>query len=370
MRLLIYIEPTSYIISLLSNIKTSTHVPIKVIFLEENLTQNWGIDLKGNSEIKVLRGGVFSNLIQLLKLIIHSDIEVVHLAGWGHPLLLAAMLSARLLRIPITVETDTPLPVELSSWKRAIKKLIYPQLFKLPAMFLPGGTRQAKYLQYYDVPSSRISIAQMTVDVVSISEHVDAIDHTRRAGIRRSLGISEDAVIFLYVGRMEACKGVLELIDAFTHQPIDDAKPSGLLLVGDGSLFESITQKSTVDLRIKTTGRLSGRELLDMYAISDVFVLASSFEPWGLVVNEAMAAGLPVIATERVGCVDDLVVNGETGLVILAESTEILTDSMQYFLQNESLRHSMASNARNLIDGWTLENEANNIVSAWKKVSL
>ena len=98
--------------------------------------------------------------------------------------------------------------------------------------------------------------------------------------------------------------------------------------------------------------------------------MASSFEPWGLVVNEAMAAGLPVIATERVGCVDDLVVNGETGLVILAESTEILTDSMQYFLQNESLRHSMASNARNLIDGWTLENEANNIVSAWKKVSL
>jgi len=365
MRLLIYIEPTSYIIALLNNIKMCTCAPIKTVFLEENLTQNWGIDLKSNSEIQVLRGGFFSKLVHILQLISHRDIEVVHLAGWGHPLLLVAMVSASLRRISVTVETDTPLPIGLSSWKRVVKKMLYPQLFKLPSMFLPGGTRQAKYLQYYGVPRSRISIAQMTVDVVSISKYIDAIDSTRRVDIRKSLGLSENAVIFLYVGRMEVYKGVLELIDAFTHQSAD----SVLLLVGDGSLFESITQKSITDLRIKVTGRLSGSELLDMYAISDIFVLASSFESWGLVVNEAMSAGLPVIATDKVGCVDDLVVDGETGLVVSSESRQTLSVAMRNLLDDISLRNTMSCNARNLIKGWSLENEAEIIVSAWEKVS-
>jgi glycosyltransferase involved in cell wall biosynthesis len=303
-----------------------------------------------------------------LQLIGKRAVELVHLAGWGHPLLLAARVAAWLRRIPVTMESDTPLPVGLPFWKRAVKRLLYPMLFKLPSRFLPGGSRQAAYLRHYGVAGEKISIAQMTVDVAVIMRHIDGIDRAQRAKIRRDLGLPDDATVFLYVGRMEPHKGLQELIEAFGTLPQDVRSPAVLLLVGDGAMNEMLSRAVKANPRIRWSGRLSGLALLDAYAVADVFVLASRFEPWGLVVNEAMAAGLPVIATDRVGCVDDLALQSETGLVVPAESPDALADAMKSLLLDRPLREKMARNARSVIAGWTLENEAEIIVNTWKKL--
>lgn len=366
MRLLIYIEPTSYLMPLWGDIKARNNGVARIVFLEENLTQDWGINTQNDPEVKVLRGGRFAKLKHLLRLIGRRDLELVHLAGWGHPLLLAALVMAWLRRIPITMETDTSLPVGLPLWKRAVKRLIYPLLFKIPAAFLPGGKRQAAYLRCYGVAEARIVPANMTVDVAAISRHVDGIDVARRAKIRQDLGLAAEATVFLYVGRMEPHKGLQELLEAFGRLPTDAAV--GLLLVGDGPMGDMLDRAVAADPRIHWAGRLSGTALLDAYTVADVFVLASRFEPWGLVVNEAMAAGLPVIATERVGCVDDLVVEGEAGRVVPAESPDALVAAMEVLLADRPLRDNMARHARSLIAGWTLENEAEIIVNTWKRL--
>jgi glycosyltransferase involved in cell wall biosynthesis len=369
MRLLIYIEPTSYLMPLWREIKMRTPGASRIVFLEKNLSQDWGINPQDEPDVELLHGSRISKLTRLLQLIGQRDVELVHLAGWGHPLLLAAMVTAWLRRIPVTMESDTPLPVGLSIWKRAVKRLVYPLLFKLPSMYLPGGSRQAAYLRHYGVAEESIVIAQMTVDVAVITRHVDGIDDARRATIRRDLGLAVEATVFLYVGRMEPHKGLQELVEAFGKLPASKERaPANLLLVGDGSMRNALGGAATGDSRIHWLGRLSGTALLDAYAAADVFVLASRFEPWGLVVNEAMAAGLPVIATDRVGCVDDLVVQGETGSVVPAESPDALAAAMETLLLDRPLRDKMARDGRSLIAGWTLEREAEIVVNTWRQL--
>jgi glycosyltransferase involved in cell wall biosynthesis len=369
MRLLIYIEPTSYLMPLWREIKLRTPSASRILFLEENLTQDWGINTQDDPAIELLRGGRLSKLTRVLQLIGQRDVELVHLAGWGHPLLLAALVAAWLRRIPVTMESDTPLPVGLPLWKRAAKRLLYPVLFKLPSRFLPGGSRQAAYLRHYGVADEGIVVAQMTVDVTAITRHVDGLDDARRAKIRRDLGLADETTVFLYVGRMESYKGVPELVEAFGRLSAGEERPPAtLLLVGDGSMRNALVRGAKGDSHIRWPGRLSGTALLDAYAAADVFVLASRFEPWGLVVNEAMAAGLPVIATDRVGCVDDLVAQGVTGLVVPAGSPDALAAAMESLYLDRPLRDKMAQDARSLIAGWTLENEAEIVVNSWKRL--
>lgn len=368
MRLLIYIEPTPYLLALWLQVKARSSCATRIVFLAENVSQSWNLDLSSAPDAQVLRGNWLVKWKVLKQLVDDRNVELVHLAGWGHPMLLAALVLAWFRRVPVTMETDTSLPQGLVLWKRSVKRLFYPLLFKLPAMFLPGGKRQAQYLLYYGVAEDRITMAMMTVDVATISRYVDGLANQKRVKLRSEFGLPDAATVFLYVGRMEPHKGVEELIEAFGRLQIEESASAILLLVGDGSMRAFVERAVIADPRIRFTGRLSGTVLLDAYAAADVFVLASRFEPWGLVVNEAMAAGLPVIATDCVGCVDDLVVEGETGCVVPAHSVDSLAAAMQSLNSDRTLCGKMARNSRVHIAGWTLENEAEIVVDTWKRL--
>lgn len=363
--LLVYVEPTPYILGLVSMLNRLWPAGVEVLFMKENVSQAWGLELD-RRQMTVLPGGLTAGVGLIRSRLDSGAYGIVHLAGWAPLLMPASMLLSRCRQLPVTVETDTPLPAGLPLWKRLLKSLLYPLLFRLPATFLPGGKRQAAYLRHYGVGEERIVPANMTVDVASISRHVDGFDPGRRSRIRADLGVPSEATVFLYVGRLEPHKGLQELLDAFSRLPAEDG-PVSLLLVGDGSLREMLDRAMSADPRIRWPGRLSGTALWDAYAAADVFVLPSRFEPWGLVVNEAMAAGLPVIASDRVGCVDDLVRPGETGLLVQAESAPRLASAMTS-LRDEGLRKNMSRNARRLIGGWTLENEAAIIVNTWERL--
>ena len=161
--------------------------------------------------------------------------SVMHLAGWGHPVLLGAMIMARLIGIPVAVETDTAIPVTQLWFKHVAKKLLYPIMFRLPAVFLPGGTRQKRYLQHYGVPENRIVVAQMTVDVEAIAKAVMAIPPEARRARRTALGIAADECVFLFVGRLEPEKGIAVLLEAFSVAFAEEGNVR-LLIAGDGML--------------------------------------------------------------------------------------------------------------------------------------
>lgn len=365
--LLVYLEPTSYIVGLIRQLQTRWPAGIDILFAGANLSQHWDLQLH-SPDMQLLPDSYWQQCRLLQRRMAAGTYAVVHLAGWaGHRILPTALLMALFYRIPVVMESDTPLPHAASWWKRALKQCCYPLLFRLPSLFLPGGSRQAGYLQHYGVEPARLTIACMTVDVTAIIRYLRSVDPNQKSGLRQSMGIAQGCCVFLYVGRLEPHKGMQELLQAF--QQLDIANNQAiLLLVGDGSMYGNLQKAAADEPRLHCTGRLAGNQLLDIYGLADVFVLPSRFEPWGLVVNEAMAAALPVIATERVGCVDDLVVDGETGLLVAAEAPAALAAAMQQLLDNDNLRHAMGNKGRSLIGSWTLEHEADIVVAGWQRL--
>lgn len=360
--LLIYMEPTPYILGLLERLAPRWDGPLRVLFAGTNLSQAWD-ELDPAFAVQVLPDGAAGQWRLLQQVFATRQYALVHLAGWaGAPVFKLAMLLAAWHGVPLTVESDTPPPWQQSWYKALLKRVCYPWLFRLPTHFFPGGSRQADYLQQYGVAASRMTQARMTVDVAALLAWHAGVDGVRRERLRAGFGCPAQACLFLYVGRLEPHKGLQELLDAF-RQLQASGKPARLLVVGSGSLLDSLQREAAAN--VVCSGRLAGERLLEAYAAADALVLPSRFEPWGLVVNEAMAAGLPVVVSERVGCTDDLVIEGETGLVVPAENPAALAQALQQLLEDAAGRRQMGAAARSLISGWTLEREADIIVAAW-----
>lgn len=363
--LIIYIEFTPYINGLVNEAKRLSRNLIDVVYVGRNISQKWSeVEFKDH----LLSPRVIKAVFELWRSINPDRYYLVHLAGWSHPVIFAAWLICWLRGIPFTVESDTPIRTEVPGWRTFIKRLLYPILFRLPAMFLPGGSRQAAYFRDYGVTDDKIRIAQMTVDVDAIMTYRKSINDDRRHLIRQELGLLPGAVVFLYVGRVIPHKGIRILLEAFDALQSYAEKKCALVIVGDGELINDVKVLMSDTPSLFVTGRLAGAALLDAYAAADVFVLPSYKEPWGLVVNEAMASGLPVIVTDAVGSSDDLVEKGKNGLIVPVGQSVALADAMYYLVQNNNIRKNMGAASIQKIMPWTLTNEADRMVRCWHEV--
>lgn len=362
--LLVYIEPTGYVVAQIDALRNAWPGRVDPLFLTENLSQDWGISPSGLGGRR-LSSNRLAAVAEIWNLLRSGRYNLVHLAGWGDPLQLTAMLIAWARGIPVTIESDTFEDSASSSLRRMIKRLLYPRLFRLPGLFLPGGHPQSDYLARFEVPSARRRVAQMTVNVEGIRSHHALNGAASRRSLRAALGIPEAATVFIFVGRLELHKGVKDLLIAFDNLGSPDRH---LLIVGDGTLNRSVKDFAERNTCIHALGRLGAEDLLAAYAASDVLVLPSHREPWGLVVNEALACDLPVLVSDRVGCAYDLVMGRGSGLIFQAQSVEELTDALRRMSQMATGRHVMVAAARETISKWTMSASAALITSAWREV--
>ncbi|HLB41670.1 MAG TPA: glycosyltransferase [Gammaproteobacteria bacterium] len=357
--LMVLVEPTPYILDLLATLIPTWKGKIDVLFLNKTFSQNWTLLLDKNYNI--LSKNPLVRIKNVYQNVVKNNYKAIFLAGWIHPVCLALIILSKIFRIPVAVDSDTPLFHFIPLWKRIIKRAVYPLLFKLPNMFLPGGTRQAEYLQHYKVPSKKIRLEQMTVDVIGIQRYINQLPTNAYISLRERFGFTSNDFIFLFVGRLIERKGIKELIKAFSKIKNNQIK---LIIAGDGPLKSYLENALQSIKNVYYAGCLEKNAIIEMYFISNVFVLPAHWEPWGLVINEAMAAGKPAIVSDQVGCIDDLIIPGKTGLITKSQSIDDLIKAMIYFFENPTIYATMSKNVLNHIANWTLENEAKNICSA------
>jgi glycosyltransferase involved in cell wall biosynthesis len=167
---------------------------------------------------------------------------------------------------------------------------------------LPYGTRQVRDLTAMGVDPARMVIAPITA---LAPEHPSTPKSIRRGRDTR----------FLFVGRLIERKGLDVLLEAFAR--FDGGE---LWIAGDGPLDEAVSTAAAQDPRIRFFGHVAGEDLGDLYGGVDGLVVPSLYEPWGLVVHEGLAHGLPVIATDQVGAAEDLIDPGVNGCIVPAGS--------------------------------------------------
>jgi glycosyltransferase involved in cell wall biosynthesis len=200
--------------------------------------------------------------------------------------------------------------------------------------------------------ASKTYVAALGADDARIWVAPNAVDNERYRRKIVDRGARSGPTQVLFVGRLESEKGVLTLLDAWTMT--DDGE---LTIVGDGSLRARVAARvagSTMP-PVHLRGHLERDDLAERYARADVFVFPSVSDPWGLVLNEAMAAGLPLVATSAPGAVDDLVFHGRNGLVVEPLDASGLAGAISTLTADPALRRSMGEESSSIIAGFEPE---------------
>jgi 1,2-diacylglycerol 3-alpha-glucosyltransferase len=234
--------------------------------------------------------------------------DVVAVNGWNNFGSLIAANCCLRRGIPMVVMSESSRQDEPRTWwKEAIKR----RIVGLYSAALVGGQRHVEYLVELGMPRERVFTGYDVVDNDYFGRRTAEIRKSKFE-VRNKRGLPEN--YFLASARFIEKKNLFTLIEAYAEyrrrSEIAAKVPWDLVVLGDGPLRETLnSQLSTLNLNdhVHLPGFKPYDELPVYYALAKAFVHASTTEQWGLVVNEAIASGLPVIVSDRCGCVPELI---------------------------------------------------------------
>ncbi len=230
------------------------------------------------------------------------------------------------------------------------------------AFVVPGKASRA-YLGEFGVPENLIHQAPNAVDNAFFMERAAqarAGDETLRAKFQLPKRY------FLYVGRLVAAKGVFELLDAYAKLESALRAEVGLVVVGDGAARQELVKRAA-KIRpgaIQFSGFVQKDDLAGFYALGEALIFPTRSDTWGFVVNEAMACGVPVVATAVAGCVADLLEDGWNGQIVPVYDPVKLASAMEYLALRPELRSEMGKRSEQRIVGYSPEACAAGIAEA------
>jgi len=175
---------------------------------------------------------------------------------------------------------------------------------------------------------------------------------------------------FLYVGRLVTEKGIFELLDAYAKLDRSLKSAVGLVFVGDGAQKHELMRRIAVisHAKVRCMDFLQREDLASVYGHAEALVLPTHSDPWGLVVNEAMACGLPIITTNAAGCARDLVEDSVNGFVVRPGDVAGLSSAMSRLACDARIRQEMSSSSRERIQGYSPAACASGIAEAAKSL--
>ena len=243
-----------------------------------------------------------------------------------------------------------------AGWREALKRVLVTSFDAAQA----SGSASTRYYADLGIPEHRIFKGYSVVDNDYFSERADAIRQSPDAA-RTLPGLQDETPFFFASARFMERKDLPTLLHAYAdyrrHAERAGHAPWRLLLLGDGPLrprLETILQEESVADHVAMPGWRQIEDLPAYYALAAAFVHTATIDQWGLVVNEAMAAGLPVIVSSGTGCAEDLVFEDQNGFTFQPGDAEALAGHL-YTVAHEVNRSSFADRSREIIAGWPLE---------------
>lgn len=276
------------------------------------------------------------------------DAVVVH----GHYLAAhaVALAAARSARVPVFARGESHPGLRRPAWKRAIRAPVLKAWLSAFDGVLAIGSANRREYAAFGVPADRIHHMPYAVDTARFAK-ASTLD---RAALRKRFGVRPDAPAILYAAKFEPRKRPLDLLAAHARLRASGVDAS-LVFAGSGALEAELRAGAAGSPDVVFPGFVNQAELPELYAACDVFVLPSEDEPWGLVVNEAMSVGLPVVVSRGVGCADDLVAPGVNGAVFETGDVDGLAAALRPLLQDTDFRRRFGAASRARIEGWSFE---------------
>ena len=328
-----FTQPTPYVVSRFNAAVQRPELDFHAVFSQERQPdRSWDVDESAWKFPARYLGRIKVPLKELRRL--RPDVFLLEYDRWN--LALGAIIGfATAQRVAFRVLPNFDAWSERTWWREIGKKVLFKAIdgAKVPG---PDGAALAGR---YGVPASRIAVVTQSIDVAHYGQSRDmpAGERQRR---REELGLS--GCVFLYVGRIWGGKGLDELFDAYRQVRAVRSDVS-LLVVGDGVDYGRYAGSESATPGVRFAGFIQPADLPEWYAVGDVLVFPTHGDPNGLVVEEALAAGLPVIVSDAAGDVKARVPDS-VGRVVPVGSASGFALAMQE-LADPSVRDAMASRA-------------------------
>jgi glycosyltransferase involved in cell wall biosynthesis len=337
----------------------SWDVPLLVGY-EHSFLRNYGIPPGRRGYKYILNPGIALPLLR-------RSFDALWINGWANLTNWLAWVISGLTGMPLLLRTESDGIEERTGAFGGIRRSLLTMMFSRVACFLAIGSNNRNFYRSHGVPENRIFWTPYAVDNEFFISQAQRL-RDQRSLLRQKDGIAVDRPLVLFCGKLVPKKRPMDLLQAFCS--LASQVPASLGFAGDGPLRQEM-QEFVEANRLSNVHFLGFRnqtELPACYAMSDVLVLPSAKETWGLVVNEAMCFGLPVIASDRVGAAADLVQSGRNGFRYSARDIAALTRALSCLLTNNAKRIRMGRESFEIISKWNLSEDVVGLVAATNRL--
>lgn len=332
--------------------------------------QNWELELKRgfpNETIGTKKLGLLGSRRALKKILETQAPAAVVIYGYYQMEHWMLWWLCRRMRIPLIFIGES-FSRGGSIPRRVLKKFIQPVFFNSVSQVVAIGEKTRAFYESLRVEPFRITDAKYCVDISFFELSKIASEETRQR-VRKDLGIPLDAFVQLFVGRLFERKRPWDMLEI--HRSLSRFSKAYTVIVGNGNLEENLRAQAKRQKRILILGFRNQPETRDMYHASDLLIVPSEFESWGLVVNEAFACRLPAIVTDTCGVADDLVVHGETGFIFKVGEVETAAEFVRMLLEDPREHARMRKNAYSKVtNDYRVQQFAEAMLEAFQKATI
>jgi len=364
-------HPIQYFAPLYAHLSKNPNLDITVLYCSDFGTRNsydhgfkqefsWDIDLLSGYKYEYIGKkyhlrepkGFFSLICpSIIGLLYRNKYDAIWIHGHNYLVNILAIIFSKIFGIKVLMRCETHLQLSRKKFKRAIRPFILGPLYRLCNAFLAIGTNNQKFYLSLGIKESKIFITPYTTDN---SRFIDstAKERLNKNYLLENIGIKNNYPNILFISKLQKRKNPDLLIRAASL--IDSNLKFNLIIAGSGEMLEECVSLAN-SLKLSNVffpGFINQKKVPSFFAIADIFVLLSHSEPWGLVINEAMSASLPIVASEEIGAVADLV-DRENGFQISrANELNETVMALEALLRNSELRNKMGQSSLSKIQSW------------------
>jgi glycosyltransferase involved in cell wall biosynthesis len=365
-------HPIQYFAPLYADLNRAEDLSVTVLYLSDYSVRGatdhgfghivrWDVDLLAGYDARFVHGAErrdeprgFLSVIapQLWQEVGRGAFDALVVHGHTPAAMLVAAAASKMARVPTFLRCETHLGLRRSTLKSLLRRLLIGTYYRGLDGVLAIGSANREFYRAIGVPDWRIFDMPYTVDNRRFMSEAQLADNERQE-LRAGFGVHDKRPIVLYAAKFQRRKHPDDLLRAAATLRREGVT-FHLVMVGSGEMETElrVLARHLGLPNIHFAGFVNQVALPRVYAACDVFVLPSENETWGLAVNEAMCAGLPIIASCEIGCVPDLVYDGRNARTFMAGNVQGLTDAIRPLLTDPELRLRMGEASREIIACW------------------
>lgn len=381
-------HPIQYQSPLLKNLAEQKEIDLKVFYLTAHtsvgidkqfgekidwdtpLLDGYNYEFIKNYSPKPAVSGSFFGLMNfsIIRKIRKENPDIVIIHGWAYFTNWLIFILSFLFKAKLWLRAESPLNQELKKnpfvlfFKKLVLKIF---LFKIIKKFLYLGSQNKEFYKYHGVKDEKLVFAPYSVDNSRFLQEYKRLA-PEKLNLKKELNIPERHTVLLSVGKYITKKRPFDILEAFFLQKNENLT---LVLLGEGNLRHRL-EKKIKEQNIKNvhlTGFINQSVISKYYTIADVFILASTIgETWGLVVNEAMNFGLPVIVSDMPGSAYDLIEHEKNGFVYKTGNIEKLSKYINFAVTNSEFRKTAKTISLNKVKSFSYDIMVKNIINQIK----